>query len=109
VVQNLEDWKVGNYLPAVQANIVVGVVVLVDEEVVVLDVEEVVVLVVEEVVVLVVEEVVVLVVEEVVVLVVEEVVGAVDVAMQLHTLLILLAVHSAGTHVGVELWLVVLV
>jgi len=101
--------KARRQLSAVQANIVVGVVVLVDEEVVVLDVEEVVVLVVEEVVVLVVEEVVVLVVEEVVVLVVEEVVGAVDVAMQLHTLLILLAVHSAGTHVGVELWLVVLV
>jgi hypothetical protein len=52
-------------------------------------------------------EVVVLLDEEVVVLVVEEVVGAVGIAIQLHTLLILLAVHSAGTQVGVELKLVV--
>jgi hypothetical protein len=38
-----------------------------------------------------------------------DVIVGVEVAMQLHTLLILLGVHSAGTHVGVELWLVVLV
>jgi hypothetical protein len=43
----------------------------------------------------------------VVVVVVVVDVGTGEFAMQLHTLLILLAVHSAGTHVGVELKLVV--
>ena len=45
----------------------------------------------------------------VVVVLVVDVIAGVEGAMQLHTLLILLAVHSAGTHVGVALWLVVIV